>query len=467
MGETVAVILAAGQGKRMISGCPKVLHQLAGRTLIEYVLDAVRGAGVERQVIVIGYQAERVKAALGEHYCYAYQDPPLGTADAVLRSGPLLPEEAETVLVVCGDTPLLRAETLRGLMELHRREGARATVMTSIYADPTGYGRVIRGPGNELLAIVEERDASQAELKVQEINTGTYCFERKALFTALQQVRPSNAQAEYYLPDVIRILVSAGEPVAAWQCPVEESMGINSRVGLAAASAVIRRRINERLMANGVTLVDPSFTYVDAQVTVGPDTVLMPGTMLEGKTVVGEECVIGPFTTVRSSVIGRGVTAQQAVIVESEVGDNCQIGPFAYLRPGTVLCSRVKVGDFVEIKKSRIGEGSKVPHLTYLGDAEVGKGANVGAGTITCNYDGEKKWPTYIEDGAFVGSNSNLVAPVRIGRNAYIGAGSTITEDVPEESLAVARGVQRNVSDWLSQKGRKMTKKDEERTDSR
>lgn len=461
MARTVAVVLAAGQGKRMRSNRPKVLHTLAGRPIIEYVLEAIKEAGIEEQVIVIGHQGELVRQALGEGYRFAYQDPPLGTGHAVLAAEPHLPPEADTVLVVCGDAPLLRGETLRRLVEFHQKEQAQATVLTARRADPTGYGRIIRGPGGGVLAVVEERDAGPEELAVTEVNTGTYCFERQALFAALRQVGTANAQGEYYLPDVIGILVRQGGKVAALEGPAEEGTGINSRKELAAVEALLRVRVNEALMESGVTLVDPAFTYVDATVRVGRDTILYPGTILVGSTVIGEGCQIGPFTTISNSRLGNGVQVRYAVIEESEIGDGCQVGPFAYLRPGTRLSARVKVGDFVEIKKCEIGEGSKVPHLTYLGDAVVGKGVNIGAGTITCNYDGERKWPTYIDDEAFIGSNTNLVAPVRVGRGAFIGAGSTITKDVPPGSLGVARSRQANIADWLAKRGRKRAEKDE------
>lgn len=461
MTQVVGVVLAAGQGKRMRSRHPKVLHPLAGKPMIEYVVAALREAGVEEQVIVIGHQGESVRQALGEGYRYAYQDPPRGTGDAVLKAEAALPATADTLLVVCGDTPLLQAETLRRLFEQHLAAGAQATLLTAHRDDPAGYGRVIRGADGRVLAVVEEQDAGTAELAVQEVNTGIYCFAREALFSALREVGTDNAQGEYYLPNALAVLVRRGARVAALEAAAEETMGINSRADLAAATAVLRRRINAALMTGGVTLVDPATTYVDATVEVGRDTILHPGTFLQGQTVVGEECEIGPFTTVRASRLGNHVVVQYAVVVESEVGDGCQIGPFAYLRPGTRLAARVKVGDFVEIKKCEIGEGTKVPHLTYLGDAVVGRGVNIGAGTITCNYDGERKWPTFIEDEAFIGSNTNLVAPVRVGRGAVVGAGSTITKNVPPGSLGVARSRQANIAGWPAKKGRKRAEKDE------
>ncbi|MGB9919652.1 MAG: bifunctional UDP-N-acetylglucosamine diphosphorylase/glucosamine-1-phosphate N-acetyltransferase GlmU [Moorellales bacterium] len=455
MAKTVAVILAAGQGKRMRSRYPKVLHLLVGRPLLEHVLEAVREAGVPEQIIVVGHQAELVRERLGDGYRYAYQDPPLGTGHAVLQAEPLIPAEADTVLVACGDTPLLGAETLRRLLAEHLAQGSVATLLTAVVADPSGYGRVLRGAGGEVRAIVEERDAGPEVKRVREINSGTYVFERRALFAALREIGAANAQGEYYLPDVIAVLVRGGARVATVEAAAEEIMGINSRVELAAAEAVLRRRINRRLMENGVTIIDPESTYVEATVEVEPDTVLYPGTLLQGRTVIGEGCRVGPYVSLRDSRLGREVEVRYAVVEESEIGDRCRIGPFAYLRPGTRLEAGVKVGDFVEIKQSLIGEGSKVPHLSYVGDAVVGKGVNIGAGTITCNYDGERKWPTYIEDGAFIGSNTNLVAPVRVGRGAYVGAGSTITKDIPAEALGVARSRQTVVPGWQARRGRR------------
>jgi bifunctional UDP-N-acetylglucosamine pyrophosphorylase/glucosamine-1-phosphate N-acetyltransferase len=422
--------------------------------LIGYVLEALREIGIEEQIIVVGHRAEAVREALGDGFRYAYQDPPLGTGHAVLQAEALLPPEAATLLVVCGDTPLLTADTLRRLLSEHRARRARATVLTAVVADPSGYGRVVRGQQGEVLAVVEERDAGTETRAIREVNTGTYCFDRQALFSALREVGAANAQGEYYLPDVLGLLARRGAVVAAVQAPPEEALGINSRVELAAAEDLLRRRLNRRLMEQGVTLVDPESTYVEATVEVGPDTIIYPGTMLQGRTRIGEACRVGPYVTVRDSRIGREAEVRYAVVEESEIGDGCRIGPFAYLRPGTRLAARVKVGGFVEIKKSEIGEGSKVPHLSYVGDAVVGKEVNIGAGTITCNYDGERKWPTYIEDGAFIGSNTNLVAPVRVGRGAYVGAGSTITRDVPPGALGVARSRQTVIEGWPVRRGR-------------
>ncbi|MDN5343970.1 MAG: bifunctional UDP-N-acetylglucosamine pyrophosphorylase / glucosamine-phosphate N-acetyltransferase [Clostridia bacterium] len=445
MSDTVAVILAAGQGKRMRSRQPKVLHRVAGRCLLEHVLAATREAGIKNSVIVIGHGAAEVKAALGPEQTYAWQEEQLGTGHALAQARQAA-GGAESILVLCGDTPLIRPATIASLVKEHQATGAVATVLTACLDDPAGYGRIIRDEQGRVRAIVEERDAAPAERAINEINTGIYCFTASFLWPALAQLRPDNNQGEYYLTDVIALAVNQGLAVQALACDdPEEILGVNDRVQLAAAGAILRRRINTTLMLAGITIVDPASTYIDASVTIGPDTTIYPGTFLEGHTIIGANCSLGPGTTVRDSQVGDGSELIHAVVLASTVGPGCHIGPYAYLRPGTVLEAGVKVGDFVEVKASRIGRGSKVPHLTYLGDTTVGAGVNVGAGTITCNYDGRQKWPTTIEDGAFIGSNANLVAPVRVGAGALVGAGSTITRDVPAGALALARGRQVNL----------------------
>ncbi|BCV20022.1 bifunctional UDP-N-acetylglucosamine diphosphorylase/glucosamine-1-phosphate N-acetyltransferase GlmU [Moorella sp. Hama-1] len=444
-GEAIAVILAAGQGKRMHSRRPKVLHRIAGRYLVEHVLAAAREAGIDKQVIVIGHGAEEVREALGPGYTYVLQEQQLGTGHALARARKAA-NTAATVLVLCGDTPLLRPETLARLLKEHRDRQAAVTVLTAVLDDPTGYGRIIRDGQGRVTGIVEERDASPMERTIREINTGTYCFAAAYLWPFLEQLKPDNDQAEYYLTDVVALACRESLPVLAVATDdPEETLGVNDRAQLAAAGAVLQRRINNRLMLAGVTIIDPIATYIDATVQVGQDTIIYPGTFLEGHTIIAAGCTLGPGTTLRDCQVGEGSQIIHTVALESQIGAGCQVGPFTYLRPGTILEDRTKVGDFVELKATRIGTGSKVPHLTYLGDTTVGTGVNIGAGTITCNYDGQKKWPTVIEDGAFIGSNSNLVAPVRVGAGALVGAGSTITEDVPAGSLALARGRQVNL----------------------
>ncbi|OIQ11941.1 bifunctional UDP-N-acetylglucosamine diphosphorylase/glucosamine-1-phosphate N-acetyltransferase GlmU [Neomoorella thermoacetica] len=446
MADTVAVILAAGQGKRMHSRRPKVLHRIAGRCLVEHVLAAVGEAGIKKQIVVIGHGAEEVREALGPEYTYVLQEQQLGTGHALARAREAA-GTAATVLVLCGDTPLLRPATLARLLKEHRDRQAAVTILTAVLDDPTGYGRIIRDGQGMVAGIVEERDANPVEKAIREINTGIYCFEAAYLWPFLEQLQPNNDQGEYYLTDVVGLACRENLPVQAVAAgDPEEILGVNDRAQLAIAGAILKRRINMGLMQAGITIIDPETTYIDATVRIGPDTIIYPGTFLEGNTIIEEGCSLGPGTTLRDCQVGKGSQVIHTVALESEIGPGCQVGPFAYLRPGTVLDARVKVGDFVEIKASRIGAGSKVPHLTYLGDTTVGTGVNIGAGTITCNYDGEKKWPTVIEDGAFIGSNSNLVAPVRVGAGALVGAGSTITEDVPAGSMALARGRQVNLS---------------------
>lgn len=447
MSSIAAVILAAGQGKRMKSALPKVLHRCAGVPLIAYVLDAVQAAGIEEVVIVIGTGAAQVRETLGDGYKYALQKQQRGTGDAVAKALPQLSSECRELLVLCGDTPLLTPGSLTRLLSARREAGADACILTSIFDDPSGYGRIVRDAG--LVAeIVEDGDATPEQKGIREINTGTYSFDRQALAGALSGLKPDNRQGEYYLTDIIGLLRQAGRAVAAVAAPPVETAGINTRRDLAAAGHILRQRECERLMDAGVTIIDPAVTYIDHGVEVGPDTIIYPFCFLEGHTRVGTDCLVGPGTRLVDTALGSGVAVQSSLLVESTAGDGCQIGPFAYLRPGTVLAEGVKVGDFVELKNTQVGPGSKIPHLSYVGDAVIGSGVNVGAGTITCNYDGVSKHQTRIGDGAFIGSNTNLVAPVSVGSEAITGAGSTITKDVPEGALAVERGRQTIVEGW-------------------
>lgn len=443
MQKSTAVILAAGEGKRMKSSLPKVLHPVCGRPLIRHVLAAVEQLCTEI-IVVVGHGAAAVRAELGASVSYCLQEQQLGTGHAVMQAARLLPP-AGPVFVLCGDTPLLTADALRSLQAVYLESGAAAAVLTASVPQPEGYGRIVRHAGGALSRIVEERDATAREKKIREVNTGVYLFEAAALLRALPALRNENSQAEYYLTDVLQILLQENLPVAA--CRVADwriTQGINDRVQLAAAEGLLRERKLEQLMLAGVTIKDPAAVYADADVHVGRDTVLLPGTMLLGRTTVGEGCVLGPHTEIRDSVLGNGVTVRHSVVSGSILEDDVTVGPFAHLRPETRLQSGVRVGDFVEIKKSDIGSDSKVPHLSYVGDAEVGKNVNLGAGTIVVNYDGRRKHTTRIGDRAFVGCNSNLVAPLSIGEGAFVAAGSTVTQDVPANTLAVARARQVN-----------------------
>ncbi|MGG6312051.1 bifunctional UDP-N-acetylglucosamine diphosphorylase/glucosamine-1-phosphate N-acetyltransferase GlmU [Paenibacillus macerans] len=447
--KRLAIVLAAGQGKRMKSKLYKVLHPVCGKPMVGHVLNAVQDAGCERSIVVVGHGAEAVKSYLGSSAEYVLQEQQLGTGHAVKQAGPLLAGEEGTTVVICGDTPLVTAETLEALIDLHSRKGAAATVLTAKMDQPFGYGRVIRGENGTVQRIVEQKDCSPEEATVPEINTGTYCFDNAKLFAALEKVTNHNAQQEYYLTDVIGILVQANEIVEGYAVPdVRESIGVNDRVALSEAEATMRERIVRRHMLNGVTVIDPTSTYIGAEVTIGADTVLHPGTVLSGKTTIGEDCVIGPNAQIEDSVIYDGAKVKQSVLSQAEVGRETTVGPFAYLRPGAKLGANVKVGDFVEIKNATLDDGAKVSHLSYVGDAKVGKNVNIGCGAITVNYDGYNKFITEIEDDAFVGSNVNLIAPVKVGKGAYVVAGSTITHSVPENDLAIARTRQENKSGY-------------------
>jgi len=380
---------------------------------------------------------------------YAVQTEQLGTGHAVMQAADILRGYQGPVLVVCGDTPLLTVNTLQKLINAYQANNAAAAILTAFVDNPYGYGRIIRDQNGQVRRIVEEKDANEAERKINEINTGTYCFNSQLLFAALEQITAANQQGEYYLTDVIEIFVKQGLPVVAEAGQTWEVMGINNRQQLAVAEKIMREQINAQWMLAGVTMLDPASTFIDASVTIGRDTIIYPWTLLEGKTVIGEDCVIGPQTRIKDSVIGEGTEVIQAFVVESQIGKHNTIGPYTYLRPGTNTGDAVKIGGFVEVKKSMIGDHSKVPHLSYVGDATIGKAVNIGAGTIFCNYDGKHKHPTIIADGSFIGSNTNLVAPVKIGENAITGAGSTITEDVPADTLAIARNRQTNLIGWV------------------
>jgi bifunctional UDP-N-acetylglucosamine pyrophosphorylase/glucosamine-1-phosphate N-acetyltransferase len=360
-----------------------------------------------------------------------------------MQAAASLSNEEGTTLVICGDTPLITAETMEALLKHHEQTGAKATVLTAYIQEPAGYGRIVRNKEGYVEKIVEHKDANEEELTIQEINTGTYCFDNKLLFDSLAKVSNENAQGEYYLPDVIEILKHEGQAVSAYQTQhLEETLGINDRMALSQAEQIMRRRINRKHMVNGVTIIDPEHTYISADTIIGNDTVIYPGTVLEGATSIGSDCIIGPHTTMKDSEVGNNTVIRQSTVQESKVGEGVAIGPFAHIRPQSVLGNDVRVGNFVEIKKAVFGDGSKASHLSYIGDAEVGSDVNLGCGSITVNYDGKNKYKTIIEDGSFIGCNSNLVAPVTVGRNAYVAAGSTITEDVPEKALSIARARQ-------------------------
>ncbi len=449
MSDLVTVILAAGKGTRMKSKLPKVLHKAGGKSMVQHVIDAAKAAGSSRTVVITGFGSEAVRAAIGEQAECVEQKEQLGTGHAVLQAKPLLQDEKGTIMVLCGDTPLLTGDLLKKPYDAHVAARAKATVLTAIMPDATGYGRIVRAADGSVEKIVEHKDATEAEREICEVNSGIYCFDAQALFQSLAQVTNDNAQGEYYLPDVLWILKKQGEKIAAVAADnYEDTLGINSRLQLAGAEKILRRRKNEELMAAGVTIMDPDSTYIDADVKVGRDTVIYPQTWLEGNTVIGEECEIGPSVRFQNMQVGSRVTGQFIYAHDAVVDDEVILGQFTHIRPNTHLSRKVKIGNFVEVKNANIGEGSKLPHLSYIGDTDMGARVNMGCGSLTVNYDGKKKYRTTIGNDAFVGCNSNLVAPVTVEDNGYIAAGSTITDTVPSEGLAIARARQVIVKNW-------------------
>ena len=454
MQDMVAVILAAGKGTRMKSNLPKVLHEVGGKPMLRHVTAAAQAAGAGRMVVVVGFGGEQVATVMGDEGLeYVTQAQQLGTGHAVMQAKQVLQGYQGTILLLCGDTPLLRPATLQSLRRAHQAGGAAATVLTAKLADPSGYGRILRTDAGNVCGIVEQKDATPEQIRINEINTGIYCFEAGPLFTALDGLTCNNAQQEYYLTDVLAILAQSGQTVGAVTVDdFEETLGINSRVQLAEAEAILRRRKLVELMESGVTVMDPASTFIDAGVAIGRDTVIYPFTWIEGQTVIGEDCRIGPNTRIADSVIGNGVTLHFVYGHECNVDDGATVGPYVHLRPAAKLAAGVKVGNFVEIKNSQVGRGSKVPHLSYIGDTDMGAGVNIGCGAITVNYDGKKKHRTTIGDNAFIGCNTNLVAPVSVGDGAYTAAGSTITKDVPPRALGVGRARQTNIAGWVDKK---------------
>ena len=447
-----AIVLAAGKGTRMKSGLIKVLHPAAGLPMISWPVAAAREAGADPIVLVIGHQANAVQAVFrgdGDIRC-AMQEEQLGTGHAVACALDALAGFRGTVLILCGDTPLLRPETLTSLLKFHDDNSAVVTVLTAVMDDPYGYGRIVRDESGRVTRIVEQKDADPEEQDIREINSGIYCMESTFLFNNIRSVRNDNAQQEYYLTDLVAIAVRNGLLCLAKATDdAEEIMGVNDRVQLADASRVLRRRINREHMLSGVTMIDPEQTYIDYGVTIGPDTILHPNCHITGETVIGSGCEVEPGVSISDCNIGDDCHVKAGSVLEGSVlHEDVAVGPMAHLRAGTVLQSHVKIGNFVETKKVVMGEGSKASHLTYLGDAEIGRAVNIGCGTITCNYDGVKKHRTVIGDEVFIGSDVQLVAPVTIGRNSLVAAGTTVTADVPPDSLAIARVPQVNKVGW-------------------
>jgi len=454
------LVLAAGRGTRMRSAVAKVLHPVLGRPLLAWTLDVARALPASRRGVVVGHQAAAVTAALPAGFEAVLQQEQLGTGHAVRQGRRLFDGEGNTV-VLSGDTPLLRTATVRALLAEHRRRRAAVSFLTARQADPAGYGRVVRDERDEVRAIVEHGDADATIRRIDEVNAGVYCFENRFLDRALGRLRSANRQEEYYLTDVIAAAVRARLVVVGVPCAdAEEMLGVNDRVQLARVNEVLRRRVLERHMRAGVTVLDPATTWVEHAVRIGADSVLLPGTTLQGTTAVGAGCRIGPYTRVRDSRVGAAcVVADCCILEEAIVGPRCLVGPFARLRPGTKLAAGVHIGNFVETKKAHLGAGAKANHLSYLGDAQIGRRVNVGAGTITCNYDGYAKHRTIVGDGVFIGSDTHLVAPVRVGKGALIAAGTTVTRDVPAGALAMSRAPQKNVDGWADRRRALLGKK--------
>jgi bifunctional UDP-N-acetylglucosamine pyrophosphorylase/glucosamine-1-phosphate N-acetyltransferase len=447
------IVLAAGEGTRMKSKKPKVLHELCGRALVDHMLAAARGLDPERLIIVIGHAREQVEAHVTETSPDArpiVQEEQRGTGHAVRTVLETVGTIAGTVLVTYGDTPLLRTETLAALLEAHGENGNAVTVLTAEVPDPTGYGRIIRDPSGAVLEIVEEKDATPRQRAIREMNSGVYAFDGALLADAVKRVSTANVQGEEYLTDVLAILREDGHRVgASVAADYVEVEGVNDRVQLAFVRGVLNRRILDRHMRAGVTVIDPGSTWIDVDVALEPDVVVHPGTQLHGRTAVAAGAEIGPATTLTDTVVGEEAVVRNAVCVSARIGPEASVGPYAYLRPGTVLARKAKAGTYVEMKNAQVGEGSKVPHLTYVGDATIGAGANIGASAIFVNYDGVEKNHTTVGDNAFIGCDTMLVAPVTVGDGAYTAAGSVVTDDVPPGAIGVARARQRNIEGWV------------------
>jgi len=438
--KLISLILAAGKGTRMKSDLPKVVHKVNGTPMVKKIINILDELGVEKNILILGHMKEVVSEKSGQENEFVVQEEQLGTGHAVMMAKEKLADYDGDVMVVCGDTPLLRAETLKKLYDRHLETGASATILTSIYENPFGYGRIVKEDGL-VKAIVEEKEASDEIKAIKEVNAGVYVFNSKKLFTALEKMDNNNAQGEYYLTDVIKIQVAENEVIESYILEDNmEILGVNSKVQLAQAEEELRLRTNKRLMEEGVILIDPKTTYIDETVKIGQDTTIFPGALIQGETEIGKNCEILGNTRIINCKIGDSVRIESSALEESIIESRATIGPFAHIRPKTHLKEEVHIGNFVETKKSTLEKGVKAGHLTYLGDAKIGEKTNIGAGTITCNYDGVNKHKTVIGKDAFIGSDTKLVAPITVGDSAFVGAGSTITKDVPAKALAVVRG---------------------------
>ena len=445
------VILAAGQGTRMKSKIPKVLHKVLDKPMLDHVMEAAQVVTNNKPIVVIGHMSDMVREHLGDKAEIALQEEQLGTGHAVMMAEHYIDDEDE-VLILCGDTPLIKGETLKEMTKI-KSEGYAAVVMSAVEDDPTGYGRIIRDESDDFMRIREQKDANEEEKAIKEINAGMYIIDGKLLKENLSKLSVNNAQREYYLTDVLEHIKNAGHRIGVYQADKMEIMGVNSRLQLSEAERIMRLDVNKMHMANGVTLIDTNSTYIDKNVKIGRDTIIYPNCHIKGNSVIGEDCIIRENTTIEDSHIEDHVTIKSSTILSSKVGARTTIGPYAYLRPKSVLGEDVKIGDFVEVKNAEIGNGSKASHLSYIGDAVVGKNVNIGCGVVFVNYDGKNKFKSIVEDNAFIGSNSNLVAPVTVKEGGYIATGSTVTVDVPEGALCVARAREVIKEGWRTKKG--------------
>ena len=443
------IVLAAGKGTRMKSKLYKVLHQVCGKSMVEYVVEAAQAIKPDKIVTIVGNGAEEVKKVLADKSEFVLQKKQLGTGDAVLTASDELAAEKGATLVITGDTPLFTSQTFQKLFDYHQSKGNAATVLTAQAPNPYGYGRIIRDDQDNVLRIVEQKDATADELKINEINTGVFCFDNQLLFSALKKVDNQNAQGEYYLTDVLEILRNEGQRIGAYKMPdFSESLGVNDRYALAQATKIMQKRINKKHMANGVTFIDPDTAYIDAEVKIGCDTLIEGNVVIKGNTEIGDDCVVTSGSRIIDSKIANNVTVTSSTVEQAEMDDFSDVGPNSHLRPKAIIRKGAHIGNFVEIKNAEIGENSKVGHLTYIGDATLGKDVNVGCGTIFANYDGIKKDHTNVGDRAFIGSGATLVAPVNIADHAFVAADSTITKDVAKYDMAIARGRQVNKPDY-------------------
>ncbi len=454
MSRLSAIVLAAGEGTRMKSHLPKVLHKVCCKEMINHVVDTVKAAGAGQIIVVVGHKGEMVKEVLDKEVEVAYQNKQLGTGHAVMQALPLVREDTEDVIVLYGDTPLVSASTLTDLVDVHKKENNGMTILTALVDDPEGYGRIIRNKEGEIAGIVEHRDADEEQRDINEINSGMYCFKTRYLREGVKQLGNDNIQGEYYLTDIVEFFRDRGIMIGGYVCTrPEEIMGVNNKRQLADAQRTMNTLKLERLMEEGVIIDDPDATYIGTDVQIGMDTRILPGTFIEGNCSIGENNVIGPGVRIVNCRIGDENHIQFSVLRDSDIGNGCSIGPYSHIRPNCDIKNHVRVGNFVEIKNSVIENGAKASHLSYVGDGDVGRDVNLGCGIVFVNYDGREKHRTIIEDHAFIGCNVNLVAPVRVKKGAYVAAGSTITKDIEEYSLAIERGKQKEIKDWVRRKG--------------